>query len=84
MKTESETGVKSDTPFCSRPPIKKAHSGWQYLISCLLVWLPRAGLALFCTSCSDFLALKAATFKENAQNISYTNQIFTQKIAILF
>ena len=27
MKTESETGVKSDTPFCSRLPIKKTNSG---------------------------------------------------------
>ena len=26
MKTESETGVKSDTPFCSRPPIEKTKS----------------------------------------------------------
>ena len=25
MKTESETGVKSDTPFCSRLPIKKTN-----------------------------------------------------------
>ena len=27
MKIESETGVKSDTPFCSRLPIKKTNSG---------------------------------------------------------
>ena len=26
MKTESETGVKSDTPFYSRPLIKKTNS----------------------------------------------------------
>ena len=26
MKTESETGVKSDTPFCSRLPIEKTNS----------------------------------------------------------
>ena len=26
MKPESETGVKSDTPFCSRLPIKKTNS----------------------------------------------------------
>ena len=26
MKTESETGVKSDTPFCSQLPIEKTNS----------------------------------------------------------
>ena len=27
IKTESETGVKSDTPFCSWLPTKKTNSG---------------------------------------------------------
>ena len=27
MKIESETGVKSDTPFCLRLPIEKTNSG---------------------------------------------------------
>ena len=26
IKTESETGVKSDTPFCSRLPVEKTNS----------------------------------------------------------
>ena len=29
MKTESETGVKSDTPFCLQLPIKKTNSDRQ-------------------------------------------------------
>ena len=34
MKIESETGVKSDTPFCSRLPIKKTNSGVTIRYSC--------------------------------------------------
>ena len=32
MKIESETGVKSDTPFCLRLPIEKTNSDWYTLI----------------------------------------------------
>ena len=32
MKIESETGVKSDTPFCLRLPIEKTNSVWSILL----------------------------------------------------
>ena len=39
MKIESETGVKSDTPFCLRLPIEKTNSGGGLLTTYVMMFV---------------------------------------------